>query len=66
MKPLACPTGIGSVSPYCPALAKWADNSVSPCPMADQTLMRAQRGTLLPCEIPETIIIPAREPNRTV
>lgn len=60
-KPPARPTGIGSVSPYCPVVAKWADSSVSPCPMADTTLMRVERGTFLPCKIPKTIIIPARE-----
>lgn len=58
-----CPTGIRWVSPYCPTVAKWADSSVSPCPMAGTTLMRAERGTFLPCKIPKTIIIPAREPT---
>ncbi len=63
MKSPARPTGIGSVSPYCPVVAKWADSSVSPCPMAGTTLMRVERGTFLPCKIPKTIIIPAREPT---
>lgn len=63
MKPPARPTEIGSVSPYCPVVAKWADSSVYPCPMAGTTLMRVERGTFLPCKIPKTIIIPAREPT---
>lgn len=48
---------------YCPVVAKWADSSISPCPMAVTTLMRVERGTFLPCKIPKTIIIPAREPT---
>lgn len=54
----------GSLSPHGSVVAqKWADSSVSLCPMAATTLMSVEKSTFLPSKIPKTIIIPSREPH---